>query len=181
MSNRLKTTLLREAVAHKPSRRVSFKDEARRTAINRELTVRTRAEPPRTVPALQTLPTLDPADSPLLFTRAISFARFRTAGMKRTLRQGSNERFVTAQRLLTLLQGTRYPRKKLAKPVVPKKPGDSSSGDDDESSEDSSMDSSDEGDTTPYSRHAGRGRKQKKDAGQVSRRHRNRRPKPWGN
>ncbi|BGP42401.1 hypothetical protein JCM10450v2_006495 [Rhodotorula kratochvilovae] len=60
------------------------------------------------------LPTLDPAESPLLFTRSISFARFRTAGMKRTLRQGSNERFVTPQRLLTILSGTRYPRQKLA-------------------------------------------------------------------
>ncbi|TNY17718.1 hypothetical protein DMC30DRAFT_356710, partial [Rhodotorula diobovata] len=43
----------------------------------------------------------------------ISFARFRTAGMKRTLRQGSNERFVTPARLLTLFGGTRYPRERL--------------------------------------------------------------------
>ncbi|GAA5945282.1 hypothetical protein JCM3775_007421 [Rhodotorula graminis] len=64
-----------------------------------------------------TLPTLDPSESPLLFTRSISFARFRTAGMKRTLRQGSNERFVTPARLVTLLGGTRYPRQKLVFPA----------------------------------------------------------------
>ncbi|GAA5911227.1 hypothetical protein JCM6882_004068 [Rhodosporidiobolus microsporus] len=60
---------------------------------------------------------LNPRDSPLLFTRSISFARFRTAGMKRSIRSGKEERFVTPQRLLTLLRGTRYPKKKLELPV----------------------------------------------------------------
>ncbi|GAA5839369.1 hypothetical protein JCM11251_003961 [Rhodosporidiobolus azoricus] len=63
------------------------------------------------------LPRLNPRDSPLLFTRSISFARFRTAGMKRSIRSGKEERFVTPERLLTLLRGTRYPKKKLVFPV----------------------------------------------------------------
>ncbi|GAA5860113.1 hypothetical protein JCM8547_009184 [Rhodosporidiobolus lusitaniae] len=63
------------------------------------------------------LPRLNPRDSPLLFTRSISFARFRTAGMKRSIRSGKEERFVTPERLLTLLKGTRYPRSKLKFPV----------------------------------------------------------------
>ncbi|SCV70306.1 BQ2448_1700 [Microbotryum intermedium] len=50
---------------------------------------------------------LNAADSPLLYTKTISFSRFRTAGMSRSLRQGSHERFVTPHRLLKLLRGTR--------------------------------------------------------------------------
>lgn len=53
------------------------------------------------------LPTLNPIDSPLLHTKSISFSRFRTAGMNRSVRQGSHERFITPYRLLTLLRGTR--------------------------------------------------------------------------
>ncbi|KAJ8292631.1 hypothetical protein OF846_004393 [Rhodotorula toruloides] len=102
------------------------------------------------------LPTLDPADSPLLFTRAISFARFRTAGMKRTLRQGSHERFVTPHRLVTLLKGTRYPRDKLVKPVVNK---DEEDEEDEEERWSSSADES-EGETPG-------GKKKKKVAGQL--------------
>ncbi|GAA5989804.1 hypothetical protein JCM11641_003370 [Rhodosporidiobolus odoratus] len=63
------------------------------------------------------LPFLNPRDSPLLFTRSISFARFRTAGMKRSIRSGKEERFVTPERLLKLLKGTRYPKRKLKVPV----------------------------------------------------------------
>ncbi|GAA6033129.1 hypothetical protein JCM8097_002957 [Rhodosporidiobolus ruineniae] len=63
------------------------------------------------------LPRLNPRDSPLLFTRSISFARFRTAGMKRSIRSGKEERFVTSERLVTLLRGTRYPKRKLQFPV----------------------------------------------------------------
>ncbi|GAA5984869.1 hypothetical protein JCM10908_002430 [Rhodotorula pacifica] len=114
----------------------------------------------------QLLPTLDPAESPLLFTRAISFARFRTAGMKRTLRQGSNERFVTPQRLLTLLQGTRYPRKKLAKPITATKKGAAAEElSSEESEEDESLDSSTEDEDGVGVRTAGG--KKKKDAGQL--------------
>ena len=118
------------------------------------------------------LPTLDPAESPLLFTRAISFARFRTAGMKRTLR------FVTPQRLLTLLQGTRYPRKKLAKPVTAaaKKAaggggGGETSSEESEDSLDSSVSEDDEDDgEDAHMRRRGRSTagKRQKDAGQVS-------------
>ncbi|KWU42724.1 hypothetical protein RHOSPDRAFT_35782 [Rhodotorula sp. JG-1b] len=122
--------------------------------------------------AQQVLPTLDPAESPLLFTRAISFARFRTAGMKRTLRQGSNERFVTPQRLLTLLQGTRYPRKKLAKPVTAaKKAGvaETSSEESEDSLDSSVSEDEEDGEDAPMRR---RGRstagKRQKDAGQAS-------------
>lgn len=46
-------------------------------------------------------------DSPLLLTKSISFSRFRTAGLRRSVRQGSHERFVTPHRLLTLFRGTR--------------------------------------------------------------------------
>lgn len=127
---------------------------------------------PRAATAQQVLPTLDPAESPLLFTRAISFARFRTAGMKRTLRQGSNERFVTPQRLLTLLQGTRYPRKKLAKPVTAaKKAGVAeTSSEESEDSLDSSVSEDDEDGEDAHMRRRGRSTagKRQKDAGQVS-------------
>jgi hypothetical protein len=109
-----------------------------------------------TLPPPAPLPTLDPADSPLLFTRAISFARFRTAGMKRTLRQGSHERFVTPHRLVTLLKGTRYPRDKLVKPVANK---DEDEDEDEEERWSSSADES-EGETPG-------GGKKKKVAGQV--------------
>jgi hypothetical protein len=52
-------------------------------------------------------PFLDPSHSPLLLTKVISFARFRTAGLRRSVSQGSHERFVTPHRLLSLLRGTR--------------------------------------------------------------------------
>ncbi|GAA6007303.1 hypothetical protein JCM10207_001578 [Rhodosporidiobolus poonsookiae] len=64
-----------------------------------------------------TLPRVNPRESPLLFTRSLSFARFRTAGMKRSIRSGKEERFVTPQRLLALLKGTRYPKRGLKFPV----------------------------------------------------------------
>ncbi|GAA5933817.1 hypothetical protein JCM10213_008602 [Rhodosporidiobolus nylandii] len=77
---------------------------------------------PSTFPSISSapsnLPRLNPRDSPLLFTRSISFARFRTAGMKRSIRSGKEERFVTPERVLTLLRGTRYPKRKLQRPVV---------------------------------------------------------------
>ncbi|GAA5911176.1 hypothetical protein JCM5296_003984 [Sporobolomyces johnsonii] len=74
------------------------------------------------------LPSLDPADSPLLHTKTINFSRFRTAGMKRTIRQSSNERFVTSHRLLTLMRGTRLGKRKLDYPV----PKDSEDEEDEE-------------------------------------------------
>ncbi|GAA5995763.1 uncharacterized protein JCM10292_004733 [Rhodotorula paludigena] len=107
-------------------------------------------------PIAAPLPTLDPAESPLLFTRSISFARFRTAGMKRTLRQGSNERFVTPHRLLTLLRGTRYPRTKLVKPAKRTH--------DDEDDEDSAWSSSE---AESESETPGASAKRKKTAGQL--------------
>lgn len=59
---------------------------------------------------------LDPSHSPLLFTKSLSFSRFRTAGLRRSVRQGSQERFVTPHRLLTLLRGTRIGKDMLAYP-----------------------------------------------------------------
>ncbi|KAM0749673.1 hypothetical protein T439DRAFT_326551 [Meredithblackwellia eburnea MCA 4105] len=63
-----------------------------------------------------TKPIFIPEQSPLLHTNIISFCRFRTAGMARSISQGSNERFVTAGRLLIILRGTRYPVDELIKP-----------------------------------------------------------------
>lgn len=152
--------------------------EVRPRQAQHELLPRNDHHPPAASTQQQVLPTLDPAESPLLFTRAISFARFRTAGMKRTLRQGSNERFVTPQRLLTLLQGTRYPRKKLAKPVTAaaKKAaggggGGETSSEESEDSLDSSVSEDDEDDgEDAHMRRRGRSTagKRQKDAGQVS-------------
>ena len=59
---------------------------------------------------------LDPSHSPLLLTRTLSFSRFRTAGLRRSVRQGSHERFVTPHRLLTLLRGTRVGQEVLEYP-----------------------------------------------------------------
>lgn len=50
-----------------------------------------------------------PAENPGLLIRQLSFEKFRTAGMRRTMGEGSNERFITPARLLKLLQGTRRP------------------------------------------------------------------------
>ena len=47
------------------------------------------------------------ASNPGLFIRQISFAQFRTHGMFRTIREGSQQRFVTPGRMLRLLRGTR--------------------------------------------------------------------------
>lgn len=60
-----------------------------------------------TEPEPQVSPALNPLDSPLLHTKTISFSRFRTAGLRRSVRQSSHERFVTPHRLLLLLRGTR--------------------------------------------------------------------------
>ena len=54
--------------------------------------------------------------SPLLYTYHISFSRFRTAGLRRSVSQGSHERFVTPERLLTLLRGTRWGVGELVRP-----------------------------------------------------------------
>ncbi|KAI5476339.1 hypothetical protein MNV49_007852 [Pseudohyphozyma bogoriensis] len=50
---------------------------------------------------------LDPLDSPLLQTYLLTFSRFRSAGLNRSIRQSSHERFVTPARLLTMIRGTR--------------------------------------------------------------------------
>ncbi|KAL8277185.1 hypothetical protein RQP46_010433 [Phenoliferia psychrophenolica] len=64
------------------------------------------------------LPTLHlvTSHSPLLYTYNISFSRFRTAGLRRSVSQGSMERFVTPERLLTLLRGTRWGVDRLVRP-----------------------------------------------------------------
>lgn len=49
---------------------------------------------------------MEPSDNGLLI-RQLSFADFRTAGLGRTGRQGSRERFVTPSRVLHLMRGTR--------------------------------------------------------------------------
>lgn len=59
---------------------------------------------------------MNPLDSPLLYTKSLSFSKFRTAGLRRSVRQGSHERFVTPHRLLTLLRGTRIGKEVLLYP-----------------------------------------------------------------
>ncbi|KAK4693489.1 hypothetical protein P7C70_g8916, partial [Phenoliferia sp. Uapishka_3] len=59
---------------------------------------------------------LIPSHSPLLYTYSISFTRFRTAGLRRSVSQGSSERFVTPERLLFLLRGTRLCTAPIIKP-----------------------------------------------------------------
>lgn len=49
---------------------------------------------------------MEPSDNGLLI-RQLSFADFRTHGLRRTVRQGSRERFVTPSRVLHLMRGTR--------------------------------------------------------------------------
>ena len=46
-------------------------------------------------------------DNPGLHTQSITFERFRSHGLSRTIREGSRERFVTPERLLQILRGTR--------------------------------------------------------------------------
>ena len=46
-------------------------------------------------------------DNPGLLTQTITFERFRSHGLRRTLREGSRQRFVTPIRLLQILRGTR--------------------------------------------------------------------------
>ncbi|KAM0790924.1 hypothetical protein ACM66B_004231 [Microbotryomycetes sp. NB124-2] len=75
-------------------------------------------QPDHSLRALEETVMLDPRDSPLLYTKQISFSRFRTAGMSRSVRQGSHERFVTPSRLLTLLRGTRLGKGSLLKPSL---------------------------------------------------------------
>ncbi|KAK4047317.1 hypothetical protein OIV83_005495 [Microbotryomycetes sp. JL201] len=75
-------------------------------------------QPDHSLRALEDTVVLDPRDSPLLYTKQISFSRFRTAGMSRSVRQGSHERFVTPYRLLTLLRGTRLGKGSLQKPSL---------------------------------------------------------------
>ena len=68
----------------------------------------TRADPP-------TLHLVS-SHSPLLYTHTISFSRFRTAGLRRSVSQGSQERFVTPERLLRLLVGSRWGVDRLLRP-----------------------------------------------------------------
>ncbi|KAK4055365.1 hypothetical protein OIO90_003203 [Microbotryomycetes sp. JL221] len=75
-------------------------------------------QPDQSLRALEQTIVLNPRDSPLLFTKQISFSRFRTAGMSRSVRQGSHERFVTPTRLLTLLRGTRLGKGSLLRPSL---------------------------------------------------------------
>ncbi|GAA6062416.1 hypothetical protein JCM10212_006051 [Sporobolomyces blumeae] len=70
------------------------------------------------LPTPKALPDLAPADSPLLHTKTLNFSRFRSTGLKRTIYQSSNERFVTTDRLLTLLRGFRLGEKHLEFPVT---------------------------------------------------------------
>jgi len=72
--------------------------------------------PPSSVSPHMSITLCNPAHSPLLLTRSISFARFRTAGMSRSGQQGSHERFVTPGRLLALLQATRASTSELGRP-----------------------------------------------------------------
>lgn len=46
-------------------------------------------------------------DNPGLLARSITFERFRSHGLRRTVREGSRQRFVTPSRLLQILRGTR--------------------------------------------------------------------------
>jgi hypothetical protein len=48
-------------------------------------------------------------NNPGLLISYLSFSRFRTHGMRRSVREGSQHRFVTAARMLRLLRGTRAP------------------------------------------------------------------------
>lgn len=82
------------------------------------------------------MPSLNAVDSPLLHTKSISFSRFRTAGMNRSVRQGSHERFVTSQRLLTLLRGTRLGKGPLEFPGAGDDEEDSIMGDTTEDEDD---------------------------------------------
>ena len=50
-----------------------------------------------------------PEENPGFLIENISFSRFRTAGMRRSVKEGSQARFVTSERLLHLLRGTRVP------------------------------------------------------------------------
>lgn len=47
------------------------------------------------------------ADNSGLFTKSLTFERFRSHGLKRTVREASQQRFVTPERLLQVLRGTR--------------------------------------------------------------------------
>ena len=46
-------------------------------------------------------------NNPGLLARSVTFERFRSHGLRRTVREGSRQRFVTPIRLLQILQGTR--------------------------------------------------------------------------
>ncbi|GAA5939645.1 uncharacterized protein JCM15063_005242 [Sporobolomyces koalae] len=70
------------------------------------------------LPTPKALPDLAPADSPLLHTKTLNFSRFRSTGLNRTIYQSLNERFVTTERLLTLLRGFRLGQQKLDFPLV---------------------------------------------------------------
>ncbi|GAA5869601.1 hypothetical protein JCM16303_000522 [Sporobolomyces ruberrimus] len=70
------------------------------------------------LPTPKALPDLAPADSPLLHTKTLNFSRFRSTGLNRTIYQSRNERFVTTERLLTLLRGFRLGQKHLEFPLV---------------------------------------------------------------
>lgn len=70
------------------------------------------------MPTPKTLPDLAPADSPLLHTKTLNFSRFRSTGLNRTIYQSLNERFVTTERLLTLLRGFRLGQRDLDFPLV---------------------------------------------------------------
>jgi len=70
------------------------------------------------LPTPKTLPDLAPADSPLLHTKTLNFSRFRSTGLNRTIYQSLNERFVTTERLLTLLRGFRLGQRDLDFPLV---------------------------------------------------------------
>ncbi|GAA6005254.1 hypothetical protein JCM11491_002636 [Sporobolomyces phaffii] len=70
------------------------------------------------LPTPKALPDLAPADSPLLHTKTLNFSRFRSTGLNRTIYQSLNERFVTTERLLTLLRGFRLGQRNLDFPLV---------------------------------------------------------------
>ncbi|GAA5898921.1 uncharacterized protein JCM6883_003472 [Sporobolomyces salmoneus] len=70
------------------------------------------------LPTPKALPDLAPADSPLLHTKTLNFSRFRSTGLNRTIYQSLNERFVTTERLLTLLRGFRLGPRNLEFPLV---------------------------------------------------------------
>lgn len=75
------------------------------------------------LPTPKALPDLAPADSPLLHTKTLNFSRFRSTGLNRTIYQSLNERFVTTERLLTLLRGFRLGQRNLDFPLI-KNPND---------------------------------------------------------